>query len=263
MNDADIAVGTTNFQDAANLGAEWAIAGYDVRHKLALLGVWEMPFFNDSTGLTRTLLGGWQLAGSAIFQTGNPINITRGGSFPTGDYNADGNGGDRPNAPASSVKTSGWSQEEFLAGIFKVSDFPAPAPGQNGNLVRNAYRGPGYADVSLSVSKKFADDGKGDHGVASRRVQRVQPSEPVGSGHGSEQLEFRKGDVAAEYAGHPARRSAAILRRRLAGTDVRGAPYRRRRRRSRRAAFVCHDATPSGWEGSTSKRVPILLPLRL
>ena len=36
MNDADIAVGTTNFQDAADLGAEWAIAGYDVRHKLAL-----------------------------------------------------------------------------------------------------------------------------------------------------------------------------------------------------------------------------------
>jgi hypothetical protein len=119
MNDADIAVGTTNFQDAADLGAEWAIAGYDVRHKLALLGVWEMPFFNNSTGLRRTLLGGWQLAGSAIFQTGNTINITRGGSFPSGDYNADGNGGDRPNAPANSVKTSGWSQEEYLAGIFK------------------------------------------------------------------------------------------------------------------------------------------------
>ena len=71
MNNADIAVGTTNFQDAADLGAEWAIAGYDVRHKLALLGVWEMPFFKDSTGVTRTLLGGWQIAGSAIFQTGN------------------------------------------------------------------------------------------------------------------------------------------------------------------------------------------------
>ena len=78
MNDADIAVGTTNFQDAADLGAEWAIAGYDVRHKLALLGVWEMPFFKDNTGLTRTILGGWQIAGSAILQTGNPINITQG-----------------------------------------------------------------------------------------------------------------------------------------------------------------------------------------
>ena len=50
-------------------------------------------------------------------------------AFPRGDYNADDNGGDRPNAPAAGVKMSGWSREEYLAGIFKVSDFPAPAPG--------------------------------------------------------------------------------------------------------------------------------------
>ena len=49
MNDADIAVGTTAFQDAADIGAEWAIAGYDVRHKLALVGLWEMPFFRNSS----------------------------------------------------------------------------------------------------------------------------------------------------------------------------------------------------------------------
>jgi hypothetical protein len=156
MNDADIAVGTTAFQDAADIGAEWALAGYDVRHKLALVGVWEMPFFKSNTGLTKTVLGGWQIAGSAIFQTGNPINVTRGGAFPNGDFNADGNGGDRPNTPTGGVKTSGWSQEEYLAGIFRVADFPVPAAGQNGNLVRNAYRGPGYADVSLSLSKRFA-----------------------------------------------------------------------------------------------------------
>ena len=30
MNDADIAVGATAFQDAADIGAEWAVAGYDV-----------------------------------------------------------------------------------------------------------------------------------------------------------------------------------------------------------------------------------------
>ena len=155
MNDADIAVGTTAFQDAADLGAEWALAGYDVTHKLAMAGVWEMPFFRNHTGLTRTLLGGWQIAGSAILQSGNPINVTNSAAFPRGDFNADGNAGDRPNAPTGNIKTSGWSQEEYLAGIFKASDFPVPAPGTNGNLVRNAYRGPGYADVSLSLSKKF------------------------------------------------------------------------------------------------------------
>ncbi len=156
MNDADQAVGATNFQDAANIAGDYAIAGYDVPHKLALAGVWEMPFFRTSGGLTQTLLGGWQLAGSAILQAGNPINITNGAAFPNGDFNADGSGGDRPNAPAAGVKTSGWSVDEYLAGIFRASDFPVPARGTNGNLVRNAYRGPGYADVSLSLSKRFA-----------------------------------------------------------------------------------------------------------
>ena len=76
-------------------------------------------------------------------------------NYPGGDFNADGNSGDRPNAPAAGVKQGGWSQAEDPAGIFLASDFPRPAPGENGNLARNAFRGPGYVDVSLSLSKKF------------------------------------------------------------------------------------------------------------
>jgi hypothetical protein len=156
MNDVDQAVGATNIQDAANLGAEWARASYDVTHKLSFVAMWEMPFFKNHTGLTRTLLGGWQLQGYGVFQTGNPINVTNSAAYPAGDYNADNTGGDRPNAPAEGVKTSGWSNAEYLAGIFKASDFPKPAAGTNGNLPRNAYRGPGFKDVSVSMSKKFA-----------------------------------------------------------------------------------------------------------
>jgi Carboxypeptidase regulatory-like domain len=158
MNDTDQAVGATNTQDAANLDAEWAVAGYDVTHKLSFVAMWEMPFFRNSAGLTRTLLGGWQLQGYGIFQTGNPINVTNSAAYPAGDYNADNNAGDRPNAP-SGVKTSGWSNDEYLAGIFKASDFPRPAAGTNGNLPRNAYRGPGFSEVSLSLAKKFALSG--------------------------------------------------------------------------------------------------------
>jgi hypothetical protein len=155
MNDTDQAVGATNTQDAADLGAEWAVAGYDVRHKLSFVAMWELPFFRNSAGLTTTLLGGWQLQGFGVFQTGNPISVTNSAAYPAGDYNADNNAGDRPNAP-SGVQTSGWSNDEYLAGIFAASDFPRPAAGTNGNLPRNAYRGPGFAEVSLSLAKKFA-----------------------------------------------------------------------------------------------------------
>ena len=155
MDDADLAVGSTAFQDAANIRGDWGLAGYDATHKLAIVGLWELPFFRNGTGITRTLLGGWQLAGSSILQSGNPLNVVNNGAFPRGDYNADGSGGDRPNAPADTVKQSGWSIDEYLSGIFLASDFPAPAQGQNGNLRRNAFRGPGFIDVSLSLSKKF------------------------------------------------------------------------------------------------------------
>ena len=157
MNDADIAVGTTTSRTLPISAPSGRSPATTCRHKLALVGVWEMPFFKNNTGLTRTLLGGWQIAGSAIFQTGNPINITNGAAFPTRRLQCRRQRRrSTEHADASSVKTSGWSQEEYLAGIFKASDFPVPAPGTNGNLVRNAYRGPGYADVSLSLSKKFA-----------------------------------------------------------------------------------------------------------
>lgn len=181
-NDTDQAVGSSAIQDAANLGGEWALASYDAPQKLTIVGLWEMPFFKTGSGMTRKLLGGWQVAGSAILQSGTPINITNGATFPSGDFNADGSGGDRPNAPASGVKTSGWTNQEYLSGIFLASDFPRPAQGQNGNLVRNAYRGPGYADVSLSLSKKFEVTPKVSAEVrldAFNAFNRVNLSDPV------------------------------------------------------------------------------------
>jgi hypothetical protein len=110
------------------------------------------------------------------------LNVVNNAAFPRGDFNADGNGGDRPNVPAESVKQSGWSNSEYLSGIFRVADFPTPAPGQNGNLPRNAFRGPGFIDVSLSLSKKFVVNGKwsGEFRLdAFNALNRVNLSDPA------------------------------------------------------------------------------------
>ena len=47
-----------------------ALAGFDVRHRLNLVGVWNMPFFKDSNhmALAHWVLGGWQLSGLAILR---------------------------------------------------------------------------------------------------------------------------------------------------------------------------------------------------
>ena len=154
-------------------------------------------------------------------QTGNPDQHHQWRARSRrGDYNADGNGGDRPNTPAGNVKTSGWSQEEYLAGIFKATDFPVPAPGQNGNLVRNAYRGPGYADVSLSLSKKFALTSKVnaefrvDAFNAFNRVNLSDPNMDLSN------TNFGKVDVAAQHARHPAGDASALLIRILHPGDA-------------------------------------------
>ena len=145
---------TGTWQNVLNRRAERAVSTFDAPQKLSLVGLWEMPFFKGKTWSYR-ILGGWQLSGFAILQAGNPLTVTRGGSYPTGDYNADGTAGDRPNAPLTSIQSSGWDRQAYLSGIFKVTDFPRPAPATDGNLGRNTYRGPGFAETELSLAKKF------------------------------------------------------------------------------------------------------------
>lgn len=49
------------YLDAFDPMLDWGDAEFDVRHRLSLAGVWELPFGNDSGALMRTLIGGWQL----------------------------------------------------------------------------------------------------------------------------------------------------------------------------------------------------------
>ena len=51
--------------------------------------------------------------------------------------------------------TTNWSRSNYLTGLFPASAFPAPIPGTDGNLGRNVYRGPGFAETDLSLAKTF------------------------------------------------------------------------------------------------------------
>ena len=101
------------------------------------------------------MLGGWQLGGFSIFQSGNPLTVLTTAAYPRGDFNADGTAGDRPNAPPQSIALSGFGRADFLQGLFPASAFPTPAAGKGGALGRNVVRGPGFAQIDTSLSKKF------------------------------------------------------------------------------------------------------------
>jgi hypothetical protein len=141
------------------------LSDFDVRHKIAVSLNYRLP--GPSAGAARAILGGWQLAGVLIKQSGTPYSVVCNRGFipvrnaagvivgNTGcDYNADGTNLDRPNVPAFGDSKSG-SNDDFVNGIFRAADFPTPALGQPGNLGRNTFIGPGYFNVDLALVKSF------------------------------------------------------------------------------------------------------------
>ena len=154
ITDSEDFSSVTPYQDVWNQRNDRSLANFDVPKRLAVVGVWSLPRLAGAHRAWRLAFGGWQLAGSAILEAGLPLNVTTSAPWPTGDFNGDGAGGDRPNAPATTQR-GGWSRSEFLQGIFKISDFPVPVRGTDGNLGRNSFRGPGFADVDGSLARNL------------------------------------------------------------------------------------------------------------
>ena len=155
INDSDDLVNVAQYIDIADRRLDRALAGFDAPRKFSMVAVWDIPFLRNGNSLAVRTLGGWQLSGTAILQSGTPMSVTTSAPWPRGDFNADGTNNDRVDAPASGIKQEGWERSEFLTGIFRTTDFTLPAAGTNGTLGRNVFRGPGYAQVDFSLMKKF------------------------------------------------------------------------------------------------------------
>ncbi len=65
-------------QDFRNLRPERALSALDHRHRLVSSWIYEIPWFNKATGFTRTMLGGFNIAGTYTYETGERITIRSG-----------------------------------------------------------------------------------------------------------------------------------------------------------------------------------------
>jgi len=155
-----------NIADADNVAREHALAVFDVRQRLSFSAVWQIPGPPTSSRFVQNVLGGWQLSNITILQSGLPFSVYCSAPFQpvfgangnvvgnTGcDYNADGFGYDYPDTPAFGNHKSGLSRSDYINGIFQASDFPAPPLGKEGNLGRDTFRGPGFANTDMSLVK--------------------------------------------------------------------------------------------------------------
>lgn len=80
----------TAFVNAYNFAANRASSSFDQRHAVSISYVYALPFFKGSSGFVHTALGGWQISGITVIQTGTPVSITNGTTF--GDNAGVGNG---------------------------------------------------------------------------------------------------------------------------------------------------------------------------
>ncbi len=157
-------------QDIACLECELGRSLFDVPHRFSATALWAPTWLAGRHDFLSFLARDWQVSGIFSAQSGRPFSVWNGANFASGgDFNADGGGGavgggfyDRPNAPAPGTVPEKFTNGDFLNGLFDASDFPKPAPGTNGTLGRNTFRGPRNVTLDLSVTRHFAA-GRGRH----------------------------------------------------------------------------------------------------
>jgi len=63
------------YLDAYDPMLDYGWAEFDVRHRLSVSAIYELPFARNATGLTSALAGGWQLNTIFSAQTGYPFTL--------------------------------------------------------------------------------------------------------------------------------------------------------------------------------------------
>ncbi len=181
-NDNGVA-GAESIFDAQNPVLQYARSDYDARHRLSVDAVWHEP--GVGSGLVRAVTQGFVFSPIIILQSGRPFSVYSAASYPTGDYNGDGYNFDTPNVP-NFGRTIGTNRSSFLTGVFPASAFPKPTAGTEGNLGRNTYNGPGYANVNFAIGRTFPIKMLGEGGKFEFRTEilnlfnRVNLAQPVG-----------------------------------------------------------------------------------
>jgi Carboxypeptidase regulatory-like domain/TonB-dependent Receptor Plug Domain len=143
------------FVNAYDIAANRASSNFDLRHNLSISYVYGLPFFKGSGGFAHTLLGGWQLSGITVAQTGTPFSVTNG--FAQGDNAGVGNGtGTGSRADIVSNPHSAATPDGLRGPLFyNPAAFAAPQGLTFGDVGRNTLYLPDHVNFDFGVFKKF------------------------------------------------------------------------------------------------------------
>ena len=146
-------------QDSYNIKAEYGPADFDRTHILTFNYSWEVPLFKHSTGAVKALLGGWQLSGITVFQSGAPLTVTLfGDQAGVGSYNERVNQVGNPFQAGQIAANSGCTapaRVRTLDNWFNPCAFALQALGTFGNERVGSLRGPRFQNWDMGLAKNF------------------------------------------------------------------------------------------------------------
>jgi hypothetical protein len=153
-------------QNPFDLRAEHGPSLFDARSRFVFSGTWALPRWRDAPKAAALITNGWQLNTITSISSGTPFtvydsaDVSLQGSAPeiSGFYSSRPDLISDPNSGQPHTPNQWVSRAPFL----QLN--PQIQAGQFGNEGRNVVRGPGIADVDLSLFKYFNID-------ESRRVQ--------------------------------------------------------------------------------------------
>jgi hypothetical protein len=144
--------------DINNRKLNYAPSDFDVRHVLQATYVYELPFGRGRTfgsGMPKALdyiIGGWQLAGNVLWNSGRPFTVYAGANTFTNVIQSTANCNGCKPYMGRLIQESGtnyWFSAEQRA-LFSIPD-----PGEIGNTGRNFFRTPRYFATDAAISKKI------------------------------------------------------------------------------------------------------------
>ncbi|HEX7176229.1 MAG TPA: carboxypeptidase regulatory-like domain-containing protein [Pyrinomonadaceae bacterium] len=163
-------------QDTFQINTEKSLSVFDRTHRLVVNYLYEAPapWFARDNAFLRQVFGGWQISGITSTQSGQPFTV-----FTGVDTNGNGSSvGDRPNFnPSATITpdpvtgdlrtfTQDPTNPAFIVPRLNTAATAGPliftGTGAiqanslgNGALGRNTFRGPGFWNTNLSISKNF------------------------------------------------------------------------------------------------------------
>ncbi|HKV38201.1 MAG TPA: carboxypeptidase regulatory-like domain-containing protein, partial [Blastocatellia bacterium] len=153
-------------QDFQNIGADRSDSVLDRRNRFVLGLVYDLPFLKDREGLLRSVAGGWSVAGTYTFESGEPATVQSGiDSNLNGDAAGDRvlvnpNGISGTSTTVTPIDSSGHAASNISSTVAYVANDPnaqyvQAGPGAQATGGRNTLILPRIDNVDFSIFKNF------------------------------------------------------------------------------------------------------------